>query len=727
MRQTSGSGTPVENTRRGLPLPISADRGLSLDEVVRVVARRRWLLAAIIGTSLVLASVWTQVVTPLYSAEALVLVEPKDPGIASLEAVARGEMVDEATVRSEAYVLSSRSLAERVIRRLDLGADPRFNRALKDGKDTASNEVAQGQQLSAVIDEFLERLEVRPQQNSRVIAVRFNAEEPQRAAKIVNTLTDEYLLASLEAKFDATQRATGWLNTQVSELRSKVAAAEQEVERLRRTFGLVAGTSGTLSGQELAEINTQAVMASAARAEAEARLNRARSLASSGGNVATASEVLGSPLIQRLREQEAELQRRVAELSSELGERHPQMLQLRAEAADLQAKIDSEVGKIVASLQNEVSVARARENAIASSRAASENRVAVGNENEIELRAAEREAEANRSLLASLLARQKEALAQEDKGSQQSDARVIAAAGPPMKPSFPKRPVVLGLVFLASLILGLLAILVLELLDRGFRSGEQVEQLTGVRSLGFVPKVTLAEQQSPYALIKERPRSAFGEAMRTLNWSVSLTSPDAPPKTLLITSAGPNEGKTTVATCLAAAQAQAGQRVLLIDADTRRPQVHEVTDVNRSPGLLDVLSGRAQVADVIRRLEDNGLDVIAAGTPTPNTPSLLASARMESLCAELRERFDLIIIDSPPVIAASDARILAQTADATVMVVRWAKTRRESVLLALRQLDAEGARIAGVVLMMVDARKHAEYSYGDSGAYTGALEKYYAG
>jgi capsular exopolysaccharide synthesis family protein len=403
------------------------------------------------------------------------------------------------------------------------------------------------------------------------------------------------------------------------------------------------------------------------------------------------------------------------------------MVQLRAEAADLQAKIDAEINKIVAGLRNDVNMARARENAIRSSLAESQNRVEIGNENQIALRAAEREAEADRALLENLLARQKEALSREDMQSQRADARVIAAAGPPVEPSFPNRPVVLGLVFLASGFLGMLTILVLELLDRGFRSGQQIEEQTGTTSLGFIPQTPLGAGESPYEVLSKRPKSAFGEAVRTLHWSISLTAPDNPPRSVLITSAGPGEGKTSVATCLALLQHQAGQRVVVIDADTRRPTVHKVLGIDGEPGLLDVLSSRASLEAALRIVPETGLNVLPAGSATPNAPHLLASQRMDKLLAELLARFDLLIFDSPPVMAVSDARILARKVDATVLAVRWAATRRQAVSLALHQLRADGARIAGAVLTMVDARKHAKYSYGDSGAYTGELEKYYTG
>ena len=247
-------------------------------------------------------------------------------------------------------------------------------------------------------------------------------------------------------------------------------------------------------------------------------------------------------------------------------------------------------------------------------------------------------------------------------------------------------------------------------------------------SLGFIPTAVGRDSgQDILDYLSGRPKSAFGEAIRTLHWSVSLAFPDRSVRTVLITSSHPSEGKTSVASCLAWVQSRAGQNVLLIDADTRRPSVHKLVRVKRRPGLLDVLAGTASLDEAIRGPETSGFCVLPAGSPTTNVPSLLGSERMSALLAEVAGRFDLVIIDSPPVMAAADARILTSKVDATVMVARWARTPREAVRLSLRQLDAAGGRLAGVLLTMVDVRKHAQYSYGDSGAYTGALEKYYAG
>jgi capsular exopolysaccharide synthesis family protein len=189
----------------------------------------------------------------------------------------------------------------------------------------------------------------------------------------------------------------------------------------------------------------------------------------------------------------------------------------------------------------------------------------------------------------------------------------------------------------------------------------------------------------------------------------------------------PEEGKTTIATCLASVQSSAGERVLLIDADTRRPSCNGLLNLNRDPGLTDVLMGNAQLDDALQTCEWSGLTLLPAGRPTPNISNLLASSKLEALLDVLDREYDLIVIDSPPILAAADARILAKHAHAAFVVVRWAKTRRQTVRLAVQQLDATGVPIAGTLLSAVDARKHAQYGYGDSGVYAGNLEKYYAG
>jgi capsular exopolysaccharide synthesis family protein len=497
---------------------------------------------------------------------------------------------------------------------------------------------------------------------------------------------------------------------------------------MRQEYGLLEGNGFTLATQQLVELNTQLVMARTARAEAEARLRQTRRLVDTAGGVGSASEVLDSPLIQRLREQEIEVERRVAELSSELGELHPRMVQLRAEALDLQTRIKSEVSKIVTGLQNQVDIARARERSLQTSLNESKGTVGAGNQNNIKLQALQREADAARALLDTMLAREKETLYQKDMGFQQPDVDVFSPATIPAEPSFPSKGIVIGLALMGSLFLGLMAILILELLDSGFRSGEQFEQVTGTPSIGFVPMINKPDNYSSLAAyVAGRPGAAFGESVRTLNWSLSLAFPDKPPQVVLITSSVPGEGKSTIASSLATVQSVAGQRVVLIDADIRRPACHEITGVEKEPGLTNVLAGEVDINNVLQASAWSSLKVIPAGMPTMHATNVLGSKKMAALLDVMRDKFDLIVIDSPPLMAAADARILSRLSDATILAVRWGSTRRQAVKMSVRQLLAAGAPLAGGLLTMVNAKKHAQYSYGDSGAYAGELEKYYVG
>jgi succinoglycan biosynthesis transport protein ExoP len=711
------------------PTHPAIDDDVGLADIFSVIRRRISVLGGIMLSALVLAVAVLFALTPRYTAEVLVLIESQESNIVTLDSVVAGLSGDAESVQSEAHVLRSRALADRVVQKLDLVNDLEFNRALSDPQaDPDSVNFSSSQEYSSLLDLFQERLQVSPQENSRVISLRFSSESPEKAANIANTLADEYIQSRLETKFEFTQRANTWLAERIKGLREKLAADEANIESMRQQYGLLEGNGSTLVTQELIELNTQLVMARTARAEAEARLQQTRRLVDSVGGVGSASEVLDSPLIQRLREQEIEVERRVAELSSELGELHPRMVQLRAEALDLKTRIENEVNKIVTAQKNQVDVARARERSLQNSLDKLKDKVAAGNQNMVKLQALQREADASRGLLDTMLAREKETMYQQDMDFQQPDVNVFSPATIPANPSFPSKPIVFGLAVIGSLLLGLLAILVIELLDSGFRSGEQIEQFTGVPSMGFIPMVKIPEDyESVAAYVSARPGAAFGEAVRTLNWSLSLAFPDQPPQVVLLTSSVPGEGKTTVASSLATIQSIAGQRTLLIDADIRRPGCHRVCGVDKEPGLTNLLAEGLNVDDVLVTSEWSSLQILPAGMPTTHATNLLGSAKMSALLVELRKKFDLIVIDSPPLMAAADARLLSRYADATILAVAWGSTKRQAVKMSARQLISAGARLAGGLLTMVNVKKHAQYSYGDSGAYAGELEKYYVG
>jgi capsular exopolysaccharide synthesis family protein len=728
-RQTPGGSQYAEYS--------AAISGTGLSEILGTIRRRIAVLFGCIGVSLVLGIIVLTQLTPLYTAESMVLIESEDSNLASIESMVAGLPADAASIQSQAYVLNSRNLAHRVVDRLGLFDDPEFNSALASESPDALRGLTSETALTVeemrryhdVADKFSSRLTVSPQANSRVIAVSFVSESPEKAQQITNTLLDEYILSKIESKYESTKRANTWLSERIEELRESVETTESEIEQLRVKYGLIERDGLALSSQEYSEINSMLITSRSRRAEAEAQFRELSRLIESPNGVSMASELVDSPLIERLREQQAEIERDIAELSSEYGARHPRMVKLSAEANDIDAKIAAEVYKEIAGLENEVSIARAKERSLEKSLGRLKGEVAETNQNSIEVRMLEREAEANRALLATLLGRQKETLSQEDFDFQQADARIISYADLPVDPSFPNKLAIIALVFIGSTFLGLFGILLLELLDKGVHSGEELTLQTGLQSLGFAPTSAAlnAEETLPaYAGIRN---SAFGQSMKTLNWSVRLGYPDdEPPQTIMITSSVPREGKSTIAACMAYSLALSGSKVLLIDADLRRPSLHKKTEMDRSPGLLAFLKGKTGFDGVVKQYGDSNLYVIPAGGESNyDSESVVSSDLMDQLLLIASDNFDTIIVDTPPVMACSDARILSKKVDSTVFVVRWNSTRQAVVQLAIDQLVSAGACMAGVFLSMVNVKRYSTYQYGDSAAYSEQMSGYYSG
>lgn len=709
-----------------------------LRDLLRMLWRRRKVIAGTMILLTAIAAVVTFQLTPVYRAATQVMVEPRESNVVDMEAVLSGLPADTETINSEIEVIESRHLADKVIERLDLDRDPEFNPALQDPSPLAqaSETVAdwfgaQGVLLGAdqrdareraeVVDVVLENLEVSSRVRSRVITIEFSSEDPEKSAEIANTIGDLYLVDQLEAKYEATQRATQWLGDRIQGLRESVEASERAVEQYRREAGLVSGRDEVaLVREQISELSSELILAKSRRAEAEARLDQVNSLMESDG-VYSAAEVLSSEVIQELKEQEAQVVRKVGELSEEYGDRHPRMINARNELEDIRASIATEVRRIVQNLENEAQVAGAREASLRASLNELENRASDLDAKSVELRALEREAEANRVLLENMLTRFKEITTQQE--LQRPDARIISAATVPVDPAFPKPGLIVGLTLVASLFLGVLLAVAAEQLDAGFRSLDQVERFVGMAGLGLIPKLSRAARPGDYAL--EKPLSAYAEALRNLHLSVTLSNVDRPPKTVLVTSSVPEEGKSSTALALGRLLAKAGHRILLIDCDLRRPTLHQALDVEREPGLVEVLSQRATLDEAVRTEEQSKLRFVTAGRHAPNPSDLLGSEHMRSLLRTVREDYDLVLLDSAPTISISDSRMLAGVADTTVLLVRWEKTRRETVANAIKQLDQSGAQIAGIVLNAVDVKRHAEYGYSDSGYYHGAYAKYY--
>ena len=742
----------VDEDRSFRPFSTAA-REVNFRDIFRKIVIRKWVLICTVLLITALTGVLLFNISPRYTAQTSLIVEPREDILDDLKAVLASLSPDAETIRSEISIIESRDLAEKVVDQLKLDLEPEFNEALRPKSALAeffsiktylSNPtvrkflgLGEEEQLSedklrarervAVIDMFLERLETFPVAGSRVITVQFTSENPDLAAEVANLVANIYILDQLEAKYEATRKATLWLNGKIEGLRAKVSESDHAVEAYRKQAGLLEGTAGPLVSQQISALNAQMIVAKTSRAEAEARLSQVQQLIRSSGGAASAAEVMQSPIIQSILAQETEVKRKVAELSGEYGERHPRLINARAELADLQAKMAGEVNKIVQGLRNEVEVARAREGALRRGLEQVEGTLAQSNSAEVQLHALQREADADKTMLESFLARFEETSAQMDVAVNQPDARIISRAVVPNEPSFPPKKVVLVIALMGSTLIGLLLIFVIEQMDSGFRSSEQIEEVTGARVIGLVPLLGEwgRDGKSPANYILKHPVSMFSESIRSLYTSILTTRIDAPPKKILITSSQPSEGKSSIDICLARSRALAGYKTVLIEADLRRPTFHRVLKNPKTPGLVELMLGKAELADILYKDEASGAFVIPAGSSVPDPTAILASKKMKQLLEVLDKEFETIVLDSPPVMAASDARILGAEVDLTVFVIRWAKTSREVATLGLRNMVESGGHIGGVVLSLVDPKKHARYGSGDAGYYHSSVRKYY--
>ena len=318
----------------------------------------------------------------------------------------------------------------------------------------------------------------------------------------------------------------------------------------------------------------------------------------------------------------------------------------------------------------------------------------------------------------------------QDSSLVQADARIISYATVPSRPSYPRKRLIVGSAFVASTVLGILLVMLLEQLDSGFRGREQIEASTGVTVLGMVPRLRSGwfSAAEPHDDIIDRPNTVLSEAFRTLRTALLLSNVDRPPRTVLITSSVPGEGKSTTALALARTTAKHGQKCLIIDGDMRHPSLHRAFGVDNDVGLIDYLSRDMPLEEIVQVDFKSGAHYILAGQTVPHSTDLLGSEKMRGLLAALSDVYDLVVVDTPPVLALSDTLVLLRSVDKTIFLVQWEKTRRETVIAGLRQVMDAGADLAGIVLTQVDLKRQAQYHYGATyyTYYSSAYQKYYS-
>jgi capsular exopolysaccharide synthesis family protein len=730
-------------------------------EWLRLLNRRK---ALIVGCGLVAVALMALIIaqaTPMYKSSARLLLDTRTFKVVSTEAALSGvDTMNLGAIQSELEVIQSEFLIGRVVDKLGLANNVDFNGTKPPGFiDSAfaplrelwatgistllapapkPQPVAQPVRSSRVAEESDPRrrsaigaiaghLSVTLLGRTFVILITVESPNDVMSARVANALAEAYLADQIDTKNEANRRATEWLEQRLAELRRNLQVAEEAVAAYRRDKGLAGSPEGAVSTQTLQDLNGKYVGARTKRIEREARLVALSRASLNPGEIANIAEVSSNTTLAALRIQDVDLTRKLAELSSQFGPNHPKVIQANAELASVRSRFLSETQRITLAVRAELDASKAEEDELKELVDKAAVVSGTASQYEAEQKQLEREAQSNRTLYESFLGRFKELREQQD--IQRADARILAFAQPSGAPSSPNYKTGLMAAFVIGCLLGMAGAVAAEKLDRVFRSAAQVEEATGVGVLGMVPEVkgAAAQRSNVVAHVLDNTTSPAAEAIRAVFTAISLGSLDRPPRVLAVTSSTPSEGKTTFVASLGGllTKMNASRRVLIVDLDLRQARMSAALGLKERGGTIDdYLMGLKTLEECTRRHDESGVDYILARPNTPNAPEILESHAMKAALATFAERYDLVILDGPPVMAVSDARIISRLADYTVFIVQWAKTPREVVKSAIGALLGVSNHV-GVVINRVNLAKHARYGYGDHGDYYSRYRGYY--
>ena len=731
-----------------------AETLVDLREIGRILMRR-WKIISIFTGSLVLAAVvFVLAVTPQYTATATVLVDPRRANIADVnQTVLSNFGTDDATIESQALLIQSVAILQKVVERLKLADDVEFVppqtiigyikglfRARSNEPGASPEDVAR----SVAIDTLQRRMKVVRQGTTFLVDINVNSWSPRKSTEIANNIATAYFEEQVRSKYESTRIAAGWLNGQIATLRQRVKASEQTVEEFRASNNLTSSQGVTVNDQQITDLNNKLIEARVQTAETRAKFEQIQQVNKAGGDQGATNAAISSDIITKLRTQFADIAKNEADLSSKYGTRHPLVANIRAQRVDTQRLINEEIQRILQSTRHDYDVARSREASLQSSLEALQGVSGTSNQALVQLHDLRREAEANRTLYESYLARYKEASAQES--LEMPDSKVVTRASIPISPSFPKSTLLIGLALVLGSGLGCAGAFLIDYLDHRIKSLDQAEASLGLTALAAVPMVdarSLAisakrgraslSRHDPQAkglllpalrpplmrYAAEEPSSLFAESIRAIRLSVQQSLRIKPAQIILVTSAIDNEGKTTVAVNLALSFAAIGARTLLIDCDMRNPETSRSLCPKAETGLIEVALDDQPLDRAILVDRGTGLSILPApaGGYADFATELMFSDRIDGILTELRKHYDLIILDSPPVVPIVDGRALAELADQILMTVAWDQTPIEAARHAVDLLAHVRDRILGIVLTKVDMRRLRYYDYYNSSAY----------
>nr|WP_312866624.1 polysaccharide biosynthesis tyrosine autokinase [Rhizobium sp. BK512] len=728
-------------------------------EKLIAIALRQWRPVAIsVIVFLVLGVIYILTAVPQYTASTSVLIDRGNSELLNQLSNAGVPVEDEASVLSEVELFKSDTISLAVVDKLKLLDNPQFTsphtsplttlRSMLRFRYWFASADLENDDLDAkrrdAAQTIVDTMDVDRVGRSYALSISYTSTSPELASSIAGAIADAYLVDKLNSKYDATRRASDWLQERIDELKQKALDSDLAVQKFRTAHGLLSsgGQYQLLSDQQLSELTTQLITAQAETAKARAKYERVKSIIDNGRTDAIVTDVLDNSISNDLRKKYLEASKLEAEISARLGPDHVAAVRLRSEMAEYQRLMFEELNRIAESYQSELQVAESREKSLKDSVSQASGVTAAAGETQVQLRELERTADTYRNLYQTFLARYQEATQQQSFPI--TEARIIAKAQVPTVPSAPKKPLILALAMALGALFGSGIGGFREFRDRFFRTGEQVREVLSLEYIGHVPAVDAKEAangandlESTRGLqtgngitnyVVNHPLSAFAETMRSAKIAVDMENPSSRSKVIGVVSCLPGEGKSTIAINLAQLLAMQGSRTLLIDADLRNPGATRAIGRHAEQGILEALLEGKPLKDVLLLDSKTKLAFLPAVVKrrVPHSSDLLSSSIMVNMLDELKAHFDYIVLDLPPLGPVVDARAISPMLDASLAVIEWGRTSRRVVRTTFAVQPELMQKCIGVVLNKVDTEKLKLYrSYGSGEYYYNRYSAYY--
>jgi capsular exopolysaccharide synthesis family protein len=713
----SGGGYPVYSRYPAVEIEKNSVR-----EYLRILRRHKWIILATLVVLVTIVTIGTMLTRPVYRAEAKLEIGKETERVMQGRQILEMESANVFNpffLQTQVDILHSRDLARRVIQKLDLPDNDEFKAK---GTEDAPENIREVQ----LVNNFQRRYDVAVGRQTRVISLTFDAYSPKLAADVANAVSDEYIIWSMENRLQGVTTAKDFLSKRVHEAEATLREAEADYQQYLAAHKIIAADGkGDITVDRASELNRQLVEVQNERRTAEAIYNRSKEVQADD-----LPQVIGDATVQNLSRELSKQKQELANLSAKYQPTYPAVKQVQEQIKQLETQLADHKVKIIKNIETQFRVARKREDDLKAALGQSKNEAIQQNRETAELGLKKQKVETGRKILEDLQGRLQQAEVESD--FRPSNIRIVQRAEIPIAPVKPNKILNIGLSVLIGLALGIGLAFFLEYLNNTINTAEDVERIVQLPSLGGIPSLqSLAKNKmlgggfsavggngkksialasiNTELLSGHDPLSSFAESYRALRTSLLLSSAEHAPRTMLITSSHPAEGKTTIVANTAISLAQTGARVLVLDADMRRPRCHKILSTKNDAGLSTYLSRDIGVDKVIQPHEIPNLYVMAAGPVPPNPSELLSSVKMRILVAELQDRFDHIIIDSPPVIHVTDALIISPHVDGVVIVVKSGQTPREAVQRAKQALSDVNAKIFGVVLNCIDLNTESYY------------------